>query len=161
MQHPKTIRGFTLMETMIATGILVTGLVAVTSMFAYAARTEILNEQRSTATLLANSKLEDFSAVSDLTDLTAGGSLTVRTTGYFEYVSISSSGVISRSASDSSFPYVRLWEISGANPMLVSVSVYAMTGGVNDSLVELVRGSKQLTSGFARDAMAPPTAPTP
>lgn len=143
-------RGFTLIETLIATGIMLTGLVAVASIFAYSTRTNMLTQQRSTATLLATSKMEDFRGVDSINTLTTGGSIVPATkvNNYFEYVSLSTSGAIVTSTSDTTFPYLRLWEIGGTNPVQISVSVYAQRGGITDNPIELIRTSTNLTNGF-------------
>jgi len=141
-------RGFTLIETLIATGIMLTALGAVAAMFAYSARTNLLNEQRTTATLLAISKMEDLRSTSSINDLVVGGSLTTTAANYFEYVSITSSGAIATSTTAGNNRYLRLWEISGTNPRLISIAVRANYSGVSGEQVELIRMATQLTNGF-------------
>jgi type II secretory pathway pseudopilin PulG len=52
--------GFTLIETLIATAVLVCGLVAVASVFSFAVRTNISNRQMAIATALLYDKIEEF-----------------------------------------------------------------------------------------------------
>jgi hypothetical protein len=117
-------------------------------MFAYSARTNLLNEQRTTATLLAISKMEDLRSTSSINDLVVGGSLTTTAANYFEYVSITSSGAIATSTTAGNNRYLRLWEISGTNPRLISIAVRANYSGVSGEQVELIRMATQLTNGF-------------
>jgi Tfp pilus assembly protein PilW len=100
-------RGFTLIETLIATGITLTALVAVAAMFAYSARTNILTEQRTTGILLATSKLEELRSTPSISTLTVGGGLDAAspTASYFEYVTINSSGAITTSTTAGTNPF--------------------------------------------------------
>ena len=143
-------RGFTLIETLIATGITLTALVSVAYMFAYSAQTNYLTEQRTKGILLATSKLEDLRSTSSISSLTVGGGVDFAspTANYFEYVSILSSGAITTSTTAGVNPYLRMWEISGTNPRLITVSVYARNSGVTGEEIELFRGATNLTNGF-------------
>jgi prepilin-type N-terminal cleavage/methylation domain-containing protein len=58
----KTTHGFTLIEVMMAAGILLCGLVAVASTFSFAIRTNITNRQMAVATSLLYDKMEEFRA---------------------------------------------------------------------------------------------------
>ena len=53
-------KGFTLIETLIPTLVLVTGLAAVAGLFSYAAQTNLQNRQRTAATVLLQGKLEEL-----------------------------------------------------------------------------------------------------
>ena len=55
-------RGFTLIETLITTAIMVSGLVAVASMFSYSVTTNLTNQQRTAGTMLLYEKMEIFKA---------------------------------------------------------------------------------------------------
>ena len=142
-------RGFTLIETMVATGILVTSLMAVAAMFAYSIRTNYQTEQTTTGTLLVSTKLEDLRATA-LANLVAGGGLDAAspTPNYFEYVSISTSGVITTSAVNNAEPYLRMWQITGTTPRLITVSVYAQSGGVTGEATELARATTEVSNGL-------------
>ncbi len=143
-------RGFTLIETLIATGIMVPALVAVASIFAYSARTNLLTEQRTIAALLGASKIEDLRSVTPINNLTVGGGLDAAnpTAGYFEYVAITPSGTITIGRTVGSSPYLRLWQVSGTDPRLITVAVYAMRSGVTGNRVELFRAATSRTDGF-------------
>ena len=56
-------RGFSLIETLIATLILLTGVAGVASIFSFSARTNLYNEQRTTATTLLCEKMEHFKSI--------------------------------------------------------------------------------------------------
>lgn len=143
-------RGFTLIETLVATLIMVTGLIAVAGLFSYSVRTNLFSEQVTTGVLLANSKMEEFRGVVRATDLATGGGLDVLspTTNYFEYVSISEEGVVTADTVTSTAPFLRLWEISGDNPRRITVSIYAQNSGISGRPIELVRTTTELTNGF-------------
>ncbi len=143
-------RGFTLIETLIATGIMVPALVAVASIFVYSARTNLLTEQRTIAALLGASKIEDLRSVTPIRDLTPGGGLDAAnpTADFFEYVAITPSGTITIGATAGSSPYLRLWQVSATDPRLITVAVYAMRSGVTGNRVELFRAATSRTDGF-------------
>jgi type II secretory pathway pseudopilin PulG len=87
--------GFTLIETLLATAILVTGLVAVAYLFTYSIRTNMMMEQQTSATLLLYNKMEELRGTS-YSSLTAGGGLDASspTPNYWDYVTIGTSGTI-------------------------------------------------------------------
>jgi prepilin-type N-terminal cleavage/methylation domain-containing protein len=62
-----TNRGFTLIEALITVTILLTGSLAVATLFAFGIETNLTNRQRITATLLVSEKLEQFKST-PLTD---------------------------------------------------------------------------------------------
>ena len=142
-------RGFSLPETLIATVVLVTGLLAVASLFSYSIRTNMYTEQMTTGILLANTKMEGLRATG-MAGLTAGGGLNSAspTANYFEYVSISTSGALTTDTVTTTAPYLTLWMISDANPVIITVAVYAQRGGVSGQMAELIRTTTSLTSGF-------------
>ena len=136
---------------MIATGIMLAALLAVASIFAYSARTNMLNQQRTMATLLANSKLEDLAATSPIDNLIVGGGLDGAnpTPNYVEYVSLTTSGVLTVDVVvNVGAPYMRLWQISGDNLRLITVAVFAQRSGVSGERTELIRATTNLTNGF-------------
>ena len=135
---------------MIATGIMVAGLLAVASIFTYSARTNILNQQRTTANLLANSKLEELRATSPISNLIGGGGLNAAnpTAYYFEYASLTTSGTLTVDTVTDTAPYLRLWQISGTNPRLITVAVFSQRSGVSGQRTELIRATTSLTNGF-------------
>ena len=131
-------------------GIMATALLAVASIFTYSARTNMLNQQRTTAVLLANSKLEDLRATSPIANLVVGGGLDGANPApnYFEYVSLTTNGLVTADIVTLTAPYLRLWQISGANPRLITVAVFAQRSGVSGQRVELIRATTNLTNGF-------------
>lgn len=140
-------KGFTLIEAMIATACLVAGVVSVSSMFAYSVRTNFYTEQLTTAILLANAKSEELAA-QELPSLPAGGGLDASspTSDYSEYISVGASGAVTVSTSDSSLPFLRMWQITGTNPRLVTVAVVAQSSGMSGDPVELIRTTTQVAN---------------
>jgi Tfp pilus assembly protein PilV len=140
-------RGFTLIEALIATGCLVVGVVGVSHMFAYSARTNMYTEQLTTGILLANAKAEEL-GVRSVPNLPSGGGLdaTSPTQNYFDYVDVAADGSVTSSTSDTSLPYVRMWQISGTNPRLITVAVVARRSGASGRMVELIRTTTQVTN---------------
>jgi type II secretory pathway pseudopilin PulG len=139
-----SVRGFTLLETVFTTAILVTGLVAVAAVFTYSARANITSQQRTAATVLLYEKMEQFKSTSVSSPIwNAGGGLSpaAPAPGYFDYVEIDSSGGVTTSTTDSSLPYVRVWQITGGVPRRVTVAVYALRAGVSGRPLELIRAA--------------------
>lgn len=100
----RTTRGFTLIEVMMASGILLCGLVAVASTFSFAIRTNLGNRQMAVATSLLYDKMEEFRSApfSGAIWGTPAGTETV---------------VMGRQ------PYVRSWVITADVPRTVTVIV--------------------------------------
>ncbi len=142
-------RGFTLIETLVATAILVSGLVAVAYMFSYSARTNITTQQITSGTLLLYNKMEELKA-SGMANLTVGGGLSgaAPTPNYFDYVSIGTNGAIVSDTVTASAPYVRVWQITGANPRTVTIVVFAQRAGIGGQRMELIRATTSVTSTF-------------
>ncbi len=143
-------RGFTLIETMIATGILVSGLVAVAYMFSYSVQTNYTTQQMTSATMLVHDKLEELRATSFGT-LASGGGLdgTNPTTNFREWVTIATNGAVTSSTAEvTTAGYLRLWQITGTNPLTITVVVFAQRSGVTGGQLELARASTSLTSSF-------------
>ncbi len=142
--------GFTLIEALAAAGIMATAILAVAAVFAYSARANLLNEQRTRGIELAASKIEDLRSTSPIQDLPAGGGLDADSAapGYFEYVEILPSGDLEITSTPGARAYLRLWRIGGGDPRRIEVAVYARRGGVTGSQVELVRLATLRTRGF-------------
>ena len=146
-RHAQTV-GFTLIETLVATALLVTASLSIATLFAYSVRTNILNQQRTTATLLAASKMEELRAT--IVDLSiSGGGLdgSDPATDFWEYISISTDGTL-RVDTTTTAPYLRLWQIDGTNPRLVTVAVFAEQSRITGDPTELVRITTTLTNGY-------------
>ncbi len=108
----RTRRGFTLLEVLITTAILVTGLVSIAAMFTYSVRSNTANRQRTTAAILVSEKMEELKSVSFSDDRwKAGGGLDPANPvpGFF----------------DSESEYTRLWQITGTSTRTVTVAVYS------------------------------------
>jgi type II secretory pathway pseudopilin PulG len=143
--------GFTLAETLIATAILVTGLVAVASLFSWSTAANHNNRQRTAATILLSDKMEQFK----LEDLesgiwTAGGSLNPDNpaAGYWDYVTFGGDGTLTVDTGSTNAPYLRLWAISGSNPKTVTVIVYARRSGLTRQRMELIRATTMASRTF-------------
>lgn len=141
-------RGFTLIEALLAAAIMATALVAVASLFAYATRTSYMTEQMSTSTFLVNTKLEDIRARL-LSTVPNGGGLDPASpvTNFVEYVTINANGAVTVSTSDTNAPFIRLWEVSGTSPRVITVAVFARSNGVSGQTSELARATLELSNG--------------
>jgi Tfp pilus assembly protein PilV len=144
-------RGFTLIEILISTGILLTGIVAVASVFAYTATANLDNQQRTIANTMLSEKIETFRATPLTSSIwTAGGSLTPdsKAHGYFDYLGITTDGTRVASDTDPWLPYLRIWQVSGVDPRIVTVIVYAQRAGVTRRRLELIRATAVVGSRF-------------
>ncbi|MBI2150056.1 MAG: prepilin-type N-terminal cleavage/methylation domain-containing protein [Acidobacteria bacterium] len=143
-------RGFTLIETLITTAILVTGLVAVAAVFSYSAGANVTTRQRTTAVALLSEKMEQFKSASLTGDAwREGGVLNplFPAAGYFDYATIDNQGSVMTSAVNSSFPYVRVWRIEGGMPRKVTIAVYNRKSAFTGQSVELIRAATVKSSG--------------
>jgi prepilin-type N-terminal cleavage/methylation domain-containing protein len=134
--------GFTLIETLITTLILVSGLVAVAQLFSYTVAANISNQQRTAATILVTEKIEQLKSVSIRNPLwLAGGGLSPRApvVGFYDYVSIAADGTPTIDSATPSPPYIRVWQITGSVPRSLTVIVYAQRFGLTQSPFELAR----------------------
>lgn len=128
--------GFTLIETLITTLVLVTGLAAIAGLFSYGAQANSQNRQRTAATTLLYSKMEEMR---NARALTAGQ--------YAEYLSIQPDGGIAISA-NSYGPYLRVSNIEGGMPQRVTVIVYGRQPNRGNSYRELARATTLVGRGF-------------
>ncbi len=107
----RTRRGFTLLEVLVTTAILVTALVSIAALFTYSARSNTSTQRRTTAMMLVAERMEEFKSLSLRDDRwTQGGGLDPASpvAGYF----------------DSDSGYTRLWQITGTLPRTVTVAVF-------------------------------------
>jgi prepilin-type N-terminal cleavage/methylation domain-containing protein len=110
-------RGFTLIETLITTFVLVTGLAAVAGLFSYGLRTGLENRQRTAATALLSSKIEELRHTGQT------GTMHALASGrYSEYLSIESDGRILTSGTQPA-QYLRMWEIDPGTPQRLTITV--------------------------------------
>jgi Tfp pilus assembly protein PilV len=130
-------RGSALIETLVAAVILVSGLVAIASIFSVTTALTVRNQQRTTATLLLYDKMEELRAVGS----PAGGSLDPANPmqGFMEYVGIASDGTIVSSTSDFASAYLRLWQVQDVGNPSITIAVFA---GIGKSMpLELIRAT--------------------
>jgi prepilin-type N-terminal cleavage/methylation domain-containing protein len=118
----RTTRGFSLIEVMMASGILLCGLVAVASTFSFAIRTNLANRKMAVATSLLYDKMEEFRSApfADAIWGTPSGTETVVVGGQ---------------------PYIRSWQITTEVPCTVTVIV--ATGAK-----ELIRATTLVSPSF-------------
>jgi prepilin-type N-terminal cleavage/methylation domain-containing protein len=142
-------RGFTLIETLITTLILVSGLVAVAQLFSYTIATNISNRQRTAATILVTEKIEQLKSVSVRNPLwLVGGGLSPQqpVVGFYDYVSIAADGT--PAIDSATAPYIRVWQIAGTVPRSLTVIVYAQRFGLTQSPFELARAVTMVGDAF-------------
>jgi prepilin-type N-terminal cleavage/methylation domain-containing protein len=119
-------RGFTLIETLIATLILVTGLVAVAGVFFYGARTSARLRRQTAATALLYTKMEELKEARDLSPGKYGEVLTIAPEG----------------------SYMRSWEVTEEMPRRITVIVYGKAGTRGSPYTELARATTLVGQGF-------------
>lgn len=130
-------RGSALIETLVAAVILVSGLVAVASIFSVTTGINLRNRQRTTATLLLYDKMEQLHA----TGSAAGGSLDPANpmAGFMEFVRIASDGAIVTSSADSGSAFLRLWQVQDVGNPSITIAVFAGIG--TSTPLELIRAT--------------------
>jgi len=130
-------RGSSLVETLVAAVILVSGLVAVASIFSVTTGFNYRNRQRTTATLLLYDKMEQLQG----TGCPAGGSLDPAnpTTGFMDYVRIASDGTIVTSGANTGSVYLRLWQVQEVGNAAITIAVFAGVG--TSTPLELIRAT--------------------
>jgi prepilin-type N-terminal cleavage/methylation domain-containing protein len=130
-----TCNGFTLIETLIATAILVTASVAIASLFALSAGSNLTNGERTVAAFLVSDKIEELIALPlSAVNWSPGGALNpaAPVPGFFDYIQ----------PANESAPYLRLWQISGNRSRTVTVAVFARAHGrIGLVPIELVRAT--------------------
>ena len=110
----RTNGGFTLIETLIATVVLLTGLVAVASMFASSTRRNINNRKEFTAAILAQNKIEELKDEVRAGQIVASGA---------DYSQMELSGKVVSSQTETRFPFRRIWDIAPDDPSRVTTVV--------------------------------------
>jgi Tfp pilus assembly protein PilV len=120
----QTETGFTLIETLMTTLILVTGLAAVAAAFSYGVETGMRVRQQTMAFALLTSKLEELKAQATL-----------------------ASGRYAESIGDPPM-YQRTWEVSDEVPNRVTVIVFGRLPGSANTFWELARASTFVGPGF-------------
>jgi len=130
-------RGSSLIETLVASAILVSGVVAVASIFSVTTGVNLRNQQRTTATLLLYDKMEQLQAMG----APEGGSLDPLNpmTGFMDYVRIGSDGTMMIHSTDISASYLRLWQVQDSENPIITIAVFAGIG--RTSQLELARAT--------------------
>ena len=125
----RTTRGFTLIEVLIASGVLACGLVAVAALFSFVIRTNGANRQMAVATALLYDKMEEFRSISftDAVWVNANGSETV---------------VVG------SQRFIRAWQVGRNTPRAVTVIVYAEKDALVRRQTELIRATTLMSPIF-------------
>ena len=119
--------GFSLIEVLITSFIAACGLVAVATMFSFAARANINNRQMAVATALLYDKMEQFKSAALDSPLWTNGD--------------DSDNVIQETT------FTRTWEINPATPQSVSIIVYA-DSPLRHRLTELIRATVNVANTF-------------
>ena len=119
--------GFTLIEALITTLVLVTGLVAVAGAFSYSSLTTLRILQETTALAMVSTKMEALKAED-----------TLNPGSYSEALRVLQDGSIVM-AEASVATYLRAWQISGESPKRITVTVYARPPGRSAPFRELAR----------------------
>jgi prepilin-type N-terminal cleavage/methylation domain-containing protein len=122
-------RGFTLIETLIASLILVSGLVAVAAMFSYSIRTNLINQRRTAALALLYDKIEELKSI-PLTDSRWNA-------GNYSDVIVTAGGT-----------YFRKWNVSGTASRRLTVVIQTQYPGSTGGLRELCRATTSVSEKF-------------
>ena len=126
--------GFTLIEALVTTLVLVTGLAAVAAAFSYSSITASRVVMETAAIALVSGKMEDLKMAPQLTP----GS-------HSEYLNVADGGDIVSSESGTA-RYLRTWQITSGMPAQITVVVYGRSPGRRDQLRELAR-ARTLAAG--------------
>jgi prepilin-type N-terminal cleavage/methylation domain-containing protein len=129
--------GFTLVETVIATAILVVASTAVASLFTTSLRINLNNREHTAAELILSDKVEQLSVLPLSNSQWAAGS-------YTDYVSISDDGSLITSSSDVALKFCRTWQISATQPKTLTIIVYSNHSAVTGRQAEMIRSTVAL-----------------
>ena len=121
--------GFTLIEVLIAAGILVCGLVAVTSVFSFVIRSNNANRQMAVASSLLSDKMEELRSTA-FTD-----AIWTKTTGS-EILVVGSER------------YTRVWQVGSGVPRTVTVIVYVQNHALTRRSIEVIRATTLFSPTF-------------
>lgn len=146
-------RGFTLPETLVATAILVSGLMAVAGLFSYSINTNVTTQQATQATLILYDKMERFRNLPlSNAELTAGGGLTPASpvSNYYDSVTVASNGAITIYPNSTAGHYLRLWQITAPSAQLRTVTciVWIQRSGLTRRRMEMARAATTVTNKF-------------
>jgi Tfp pilus assembly protein PilV len=127
--------GFTLIEALITTVVLVTGLTAVAGVFSYSSVTSLRVRQHTSAVLLVSAKLEALRIAEDL----APGRDS-------EFLNLAPDGTALVSSPGAT--YLRSWEITSEMPRRVTVIVHGKPPGRRGPYFELARATTKVGRRF-------------
>ena len=125
-------RGFTLVETVIATAILAVASFAIASLFTLSLCTNLNNRDRTGAGLILSDKVEELSVLRLSNTHWLGGD-------YLDYVSVAPDGSFITSPTDSTLKFLRTWQISTTQPQTLTVIVYSNHSAMTGRPTELIR----------------------
>lgn len=132
----KQSRAFTLIEILVTTLLLITGLAAVAGVFSQGAHSNLRNRQRAVAATLLEAKMEELKADPWLS-----------TGDFAEYLSVGTDGTVSPEESTKAM-YLRTANVSGEEPKQVTVVVYGRQSGRGTTFRELTRATTLVADGF-------------
>src|SRR5262245_60016191 len=129
-------RGFTLLEALITTLILVFGLVSVAFLFTFSEQTNLANQERTAATILLQDKMEELSSAPwNSPAWNTGGSLDPSrpAPGFIDYISTDHT------------TFLRIWEIQGLSSRTATVVVYSLHSAQTRRLTEMSWASTRIS----------------
>jgi Tfp pilus assembly protein PilV len=132
----KQSRAFTLVEILVTTLLLITGLAALAGVFSQGAHSNLRNRQRAAAATLLEAKMEKFKASAELP-----------TGDFAEYLSIDTDGTVVSEDSTKAM-YLRTANVSGEEPKQVTVVIYGRQSGRGTTFRELTRATTLVADGF-------------
>ena len=120
-------RGFTLIETLIAMAVLVSGVTAVACLYAHSTATLVRAEREAMASFLVARRMEELRGSSPA-GLTGGGGLDPLdpVPGYSLYLAGDGRGRISQRAGPDDATLLLLWEVGDAPPVRIAVAVHSL-----------------------------------
>jgi len=129
-------RAFTLIEILVTTLVLVTGLAAVAGLFSQGAQSNLRNRQRVDAEALLETKIAQLKAEPKLAP---GDSA--------EYLTIQPNGTVTIEDSKKAM-YLRTATISSESPKKITVIIYGRQNGRGTTYRELLRATSLVADGF-------------
>jgi len=134
-------RGYALIETLLATILLVSGIIHLATLFSFSEGIRLRNRQRTAAVLLVYNKMEELKQ--SVPQLGGGLDALHPVPGFFDSIDIDVDGAVRISNSTSQGEYLRMWHAQSSETPLVTVAVYARIG--SSRRLELARASALLT----------------
>jgi len=132
-----TNRGYSLIETLLATILLVSGIIHLATLFSFSEGIRFRNRQRTAAVLLVYNKMEELRQ--SVPQLGGGLDALHPVPGFFDSIDIDVDGTVTVSNSDSQRAYLRMWQVQPSETPLVTIVVYARIGSSRP--LELARAS--------------------